>query len=856
MIPLKIDGKELEFSGDSEISLLDYLREDLEITTPKDGCAPQAACGCCTVLLEGKPVLACVTKMSKASGKEITTTAGLEKKVADAFETAFSEKGGAQCGFCIPGIVMRAAALLKTNPSPTRDEIAKSLNQHLCRCTGYKKIIDSIEAVGQSLRTDTPVPVASQSGKIGSRLPKVGIKDTVLGRRPYVADMSRPGMLHAAVRTVGSPRARVVKIDTARAEAMEGVERILLAKDIPGKRTLGLIVQDWPQFIAEGEVAHYVGSVLAVAVAETRALAYKAAAAIDIEIEELDPVTDMFEALKEDSPKVRPDGNKLSMSVAKKGDVEDAFAKCDFVHEGTYTTQFIEHAYLEPEACLAEPDGDGVLVFSQGQGVYEDRRQISEMLDLPQESVKVQLVPNGGGFGGKEDLLVQGHAALAAKLLGKPVKLQLSREESLLMSPKRHPLHMEYKLGCTKDGKLLALRSRIHGDTGAHASVGMKVLERAAGHGTGAYSVPNVDLEATAVYTNNIPCGAMRGFGANQATFAMECAVDELCEMGGFDRWQFRWDNALVEGLTTSTGQKLASGVGVRASLEAVKEKFNNAKYAGISCGLKNTGIGNGMPDESTTKIRVIAADHIELCHGWTEMGQGVDTMAVQTFCEETGLPPAIVRVRTRTADEAPAGMTTASRATSLVGNSTIAAAKSFKQALDAEGIDALVGKTFEGSWTCDWTNKPGKDTGGKPICTHYSYSYATQVAILNDDGRVKELVAAHDAGKVMNPMLFEGQIEGSLHMGLGYAISEDFVMEKGRPKSTKFRDLGVLRARETPELTAIGVEVADEFGPYGAKGVGEIGLVPTAGAVANAFFSYDVERRRTLPMKPPAAKK
>jgi len=850
-----VDGKTLEASGDPKRSLLDFLREDAGITTPKDGCSPQAACGCCTVLLEGKPVLSCVTSLEKTAGKAVTTTAGLGKKVADAFAAAFSEKGAAQCGFCIPGIVMRAAAFLKSNPEPSRDDIARSLNQHICRCTGYKKIIDAIEAVGASMRSGSPVPTAAQTGRVGTRLPKVGIREAVLGDRPYVADLTRPGLLHAAVRTVGSPRARILKIDASAALAMDGVERVLTAEDVPGQRTVGLIVQDWPQFVAEGETAQYLGSVVALVVARTRARAREAAARIAVGLEELPPVTDMFAALKDGAPKVGPNGNRLSVSVAKKGDVDAAFKDCAFIHEGTYQTQFIEHAYLEPEACLAEPDGNGVRVHSQGQGVYEDRRQIAHLLNLPEEEVKVVLVPNGGGFGGKEDLLIQGHAALAAKLLGKPVKLQLSREESLLMSPKRHPLHMKYKLGCSKEGKLLALHSRITGDSGAHASVGMKVLERAVGHGTGAYYVPNVDLEATAVYTNNIPCGAMRGFGANQATFAMECAVDELCAAGGFDRWQFRWDNALVEGLTTSTGQTLASGVGVRASLEAVKDRFKNAKYAGIACGLKNTGIGNGMPDEGTTKIRVLAPDRIELCHGWTEMGQGVDTMAVQTFCEETGLAPSLVTVRTRTADEAPAGMTTASRATSIVGNSTIAAAKDFKKALDAEGLAALVGRTFTGSWRCDWTNKPGKDTGGKPVRTHYSYSYAAQVAVLAEDGRVAQLIAAHDAGKVMNPMLFEGQIEGSLHMGLGYAISEEFPMEGGRPKSTKFRDLGVLRARETPELTAIGVEVADEFGPYGAKGVGEIGLVPTAGAVANAFFAYDGERRRTLPMKPPAPK-
>jgi CO/xanthine dehydrogenase Mo-binding subunit len=376
----------------------------------------------------------------------------------------------------------------------------------------------------------------------------------------------------------------------------------------------------------------------------------------------------------------------------------------------------------------------------------------------------------------------------------------------------------------------------------------MKVLERAAGHATGGYMVPNVKLSAKTVYTNNLPCGAMRGFGANQATFAMESAVDDLCEQGGFDRWEFRYDNALKNGDMTSTGQILKAAVGVRETLLAVKDIFKNAKYAGIACGIKNTGIGNGMPDDSTVKIQIVSENRVVLYHGWTEMGQGVNTMALQFFCEETGIDPNIVEVRVDTKSEAVAGMTTASRATSLVGNSIREACVKLKEDLKTKTLAELSGKLYSGTWVCDWTTKPGADV--PEIVTHYSYSYATQVVILNDDGEIEKIVAAHDAGKIINPTLFEGQIEGSVHMGLGYAISEELELENGVPKSFHLRKLGILRAKETPEIEVIGVEVPDPHGPHGAKGVGEIGLVPTAGAVANAFFRYDGVRYYKLPIK------
>lgn len=846
---LTVNGVLQRFEGDPERTLLDFLRGDLGILSPKDACSGQAACGACTVDVNGKPTLSCVTPLRKLEGAAVTTTEGLPQREQDAFADAFHQHHGAQCGFCTPGIVMRGHALLAKSPAPTAQEVEKSLTLHLCRCTGYKKIVSSVQAAGRALQSGEPVPKPPQTGRVGTRLPKVQSRDLVLGRHAYVCDRSAEGMLHGALRFSDHPRATVRSIDVADALASPGVVRVVVASDVPGKRESGLIVADWPLMIAVGETTHYVGDVLACVVAATPEQAREAVSKVRVDYDVLTPILDVPSALAEGAPLLHAKGNVLGRAVAKKGDADAAFAECAFVTEHTYQTQMIEHGYMEHEACLALPTEGGVKLFSQSQGVYEDRRQVASLLGLSEERVEVELVPNGGAFGGKEDLTVQGHAALAAHLLRVPVKVELTRDESIRMHPKRHPLRLEYKVGCTKDGKLHALRARITGDSGAYASVGLKVLERAAGHATGAYQVPNVDVIATAVYTNNLPCGAMRGFGVNQATFALECSVDELCALGGFDRYTFRWENALVEGSTTATGQVLTSGVGVRKCLEAVEPAFRAAKYAGLACGLKNTGIGNGMPDIGRAKIVVHEGGRIDLHHGWTEMGQGVNTMAVQSFCEQTGLDPATVTVIVDTSEEVACGMTTASRGTSLVGNGVIAACKDLVRDLQTQPITALAGKVYRGEWICDWSTKPGYEHG-RPIVTHYSYSYAAQVVIVNDEGAVTEVVAAHDAGRVMNPMLFEGQLEGSIHMGLGYALTEALPLEGGSPKSTKLRDCGILRAHETPSIRVIGVEVPDAHGPFGAKGVGEIGLVPTAGAVANALFAHDGLRRRTLPMR------
>jgi len=848
MIELNLNGKQLIFEGEENLSLLDFLREKQGIISVKDGCSGQAACGACMVEIDGKAKLSCVTKMGNLNKKAVITTEGIPEPVKTILANAFVGKGAVQCGFCTPGFIMRAKVLFTENPHPTRQEIALALKQNLCRCTGYVKIIDAVELAIEKLRNNQTIELSPDNGKVGTNHPKYKAHELALGRQPFVNDLKFDGMLHAALRFSDHPKAKILKIDTSEALKLKGVVRIFTSGDIPGNPKTGLIFKDWPLMLAEGETTNYIGDVVAGVVAENRRIARKAASLITIGYEVFTHVTDPFEALLPNAPSVHENiSNLLENCIVKRGNPEETFKTAAFTAEGNFETQRIEHGFLEPESAVAMPENGAIRLFSQGQGVYVDRKQIAGLLGLPEEKIKITQVQTGGGFGGKEDLTVQGHACLFALKLQKPVKLTLNREESIRMHPKRHPVWMKMKIACNQSGKLTALKLEAVGDTGAYASVGNKVMERVAGHASGAYYFPEIDLQSKTVYTNNIPCGAMRGFGVNQVTFALESLIDELCEKGGFDRWKFRYDNALTEGSMTSTGQILEAGVGVRKTLESVKEAFYQAKYAGLACGIKNSGVGNGMADESSVKIKICNDGKILISHGWSEMGQGVHTMALQVLCQETGINPDLIEVKVETTEDLNTGMTTSSRATALVGNAIIDASKQLKEDLKTRTLSQLAGNVYSGSFICDWTTKPGQKTD--KIITHYSYGYATQLVVLDENGNIEKVVAAHDVGKIINPTLFEGQIEGAVHMGLGYALTEDLPMKGGRLISEKYRDCGILRAHEMPKVIVKAVEVTDPVGPYGAKGIGEIGLVPTAAAVANALYQFDGIRKYKLPL-------
>jgi xanthine dehydrogenase molybdenum-binding subunit len=839
-------------------SLLEVLREQCGLISPKDGCSPQGQCGCCTVIVDDRAVVSCAIPASKVAGKSVLTLEGFSERERAAFADAFIAGGGLQCGFCTPGIVVRAKNLLDKNPDPTKDEINRVLSMHHCRCTGYVKIVDSIKLASRALKGE---PVTSteaapdRSGRVGTSTPRYEARELVLGDRPYIDDMELPRMLYGAVLLADHPRALVRRIDTSLAEAIPGVVSVVTARHTPGERYQGLIYKDWPIFVAEGEETRYVGDVIAAVAATDRQTARQAARAIAVDYEVREPVTSTEEALAPDAPQLHKKGNLLSRSEIKRGNVDEALARSAHVATHTFQTQFIEHMFLEPEACIAHPDGAGLRVYTQGQGVFDDRRQIASFLGISEDEIFVSLVSNGGAFGGKEDMSVQAQTALLAKVTGRPVKLTLSREESLRLHPKRHPIKMTYTVGCDAEGRLTAVRAFMTGDKGAYASVGSKVLERAAGHCTGPYKVDNVEVVSLAVYTNNPPCGAMRGFGANQAAFAIESMLDILAERVGIDGWEMRYLNALDVGDRFCTGQELEHSVGLKKTLEAVKEIYQGAKYAGIACGIKNVGIGNGLPEYGKAMLEVRADGSVGIYTGFTEMGQGLFTVLLQTACEETGLAPGLFQVSADTKYDLDCGQTTASRATFLGCRAVQEAARKLRAELDSAGaIEELAGRAYYGEVKIDDT--VSLEARAEKPKTHFAYGFATQVVILDDDGRIAKVVAAHDVGKVMNPSLLEGQIEGSIHMGLGFALTEEFKVDNAVPQTMTVNSQGLLRARHMPQVELIFIEDKHPDGPYGAKGVGEIGLVPTAPAVAGALYKYDRIRRFSLPMKDsPAAR-
>jgi selenium-dependent xanthine dehydrogenase len=864
-VELTLNGEPCAFDVLEDASLLELLRDHAGITSPKDGCSPQGQCGACLALVDGHPKTACAVPAKSAAGKAVLTLEGVPAEERRLYGEAFARTAGLQCGFCIPGIALRMKSVLDANPDPTDEEIRRKLDPHLCRCTGYVKIFEAFHAAAR-LRRGESLPESDGSGRIGTSLDRYEAEELTLGTRPYVADLTFPGMLHGAVLLSPHARARVKKIDTALAAAHPGVAAVVTARDVPGKRFYGLIVDDWPGFVAEGEETHCVGDVLAAVAAIDERTAREAARRVAVEYEVLPAVTDPEKALEEGAPRVGPQGNLLSRSVIRRGDAQAALASSAHVVEGTWQTQRIEHLYLEPEACAAVPGdatgdcpGAKLTLYTQGQGVFDDHRQVSAFLDMPGDDLHVVLVPNGGAFGGKEDMAIQAQTALLAVKTGRPVRLVLSREESMRIHPKRHPIRMRYRVGCDAEGRLTAVEARMIGDSGAYASVGMKVLERSAGHAAGPYRCANLDIEALAVYTNNPPCGAMRGFGANQAHFAIEGALDMLAEKVGLDGWEIRWRNALEAGDEWSCGQKLEASVGLKKTLLAVKDVYGkNRGRAGIACGIKNCGIGNGAKEWGKARLVVERDGTVTLYNGFTEMGQGLLTVLIQCACEVTGLPPSAFRARVDTRFPMSSGQTTGSRATYFGGRAVVAAASKLKADLNAGATLAdLAGKVYVGEVLQDDTVALGHEPSpGKPLKLHPSFGFATQVVVLDDQGRLSKVVAAHDVGRAINPKLCEGQIEGSVHMGLGYALSEEMICRDGMPVTFRLRDYGILRSRDMPQVEVILVEDPQPDGPFGAKGVGEIGLVPTAPAVAGALYAFDGIRRFTLPMKDsPAAR-
>ncbi len=845
MLTLEVNGNKVSINEDKR--LLDLLRDDLRLTSVKDGCS-EGTCGTCTILVDGKKTKACIQKASSFVGKKILTVEGLSEREKQVYTYCFGECGAVQCGFCIPGMVLSAKSLLDENLNPTREDVKKAIRGNLCRCTGYVKIENAILMAAEFFREDRAVPEVKSSGFLSEELHRVDTDEKVLGTGVFVDDIVLPEMIYAKALRSRYPRAKVNKIDLSKALAHPDCVKILTAEDVPNNK-IGHIVQDWDVMIPEGGITRYIGDALALVATNHKETLDEVIGLIEVDYTELEPVTCPTDALKADAPLIHERGNIMSKEQLKRGNAAEAIKNSKYVVTRKYKTPFQEHGFMEPECAIAMPEGeDGLLLYTGSQSVYDEQREISTMLKLPKEKVHCRSMLVGGGFGGKEDMSVQHHAALMAWYTKKPVKVKFSRQESLNYHTKRHAMEMEFTTACDENGMLTAMRAVIIADTGAYASLGGPVLQRACTHAAGPYNFQNIDILGMSVYTNNVVAGAFRGFGVTQSCFAMENNINLLAEMVGISPWEIRHKNAIRPGQILPNGQIADESVGIVECLEAVKDVYESSPYAGIAIGFKNSGTGVGLKDIG----RVILSVEGGVVHIRTSaacMGQGIATMCTHMVCQTTGIKPELIfHERPDTIRTPNSGTSTASRQTVITGEAARQAAEKLKKALDEAGsLDKLEGEEFYGEFSA--VTDPMGSPKENPV-SHVSYSYGAQVVVINEQGRVEKVVAAYDVGTPVNVKSVEGQIEGGIVMGLGYALTENFKVEGGYPK-VKLGTLGLMRSTETPDI-----EIRLVKGPgkipqaYGAKGVGELCLIPTAPACSHAYYRLDNKLRTQLPLK------
>lgn len=843
MITVLVNGKKYEVEKDKK--LMRFLRDDLHLTSVKDGCS-QGACGTCTVLVDGKATRACIPMLSKVEGKEILTVEGLSDREKDVYTYAFATAGAVQCGFCIPGMVMCAKGLIDKNPNPTRLEVVAAIRNNICRCTGYKKIIEGILLSAKIFRENLPVGDDNGVVNVGQAIQRIDAREKVTGTGEYPDDIYLDGMIYGSAVRSEYPRAKVLAIHAEEALAMEGVIGVYTADDVPGNVKVGHLKQDWDTMIPVGKITHYLGDAICLVAAETPEILESAKAKIKVDYEVLEPVLDPFEAMKEDAPLVHESGNVLAHEHLVRGNADEVIAASKYKVTRHYETPWTEHAFLEPECAVAMPfDEDGVFIYSTDQGTYDTQHECCIMLGLPPEKVVVENKLVGGGFGGKEDVSVQHHAALIAYLTKRIVKVKLSRQESLVIHPKRHPMWMDITTACDENGYLTAMKAVVVSDTGAYASLGGPVLQRACTHAAGPYNFQVIDIDGKAIYTNNPPAGAFRGFGVTQTCFGSERNLDLLAEMVGISPWEFRYRNAIRPGQVLPNGQIADDSTGLAETLEAVKEIYESEPYAGIGCAMKNAGVGVGLPDWGRCRL-LVKDGKVEIHAGASCIGQGLGTVLTQVVSETAGLSlDEIVYCRPNTADSPDSGTTSGSRQTLITGEAARRACEKLIEDRKTATLAELEGKEYYGEYLAK-TDKMGSDVPN-PV-SHVAYGYATQVCILNEDGTVKKMVAAHDVGKAVNPISVEGQIEGGVVMSLGYALTEKYELKDGYPVS-RFGTLGLFKADKVPDVEAIIVEKPGIKEGYGAIGIGEITSIPTAPAIAGAYYKWNHDFQTKLPL-------
>ena len=844
MFSFYINGK--EYHEEKDMKLLPFLRNVCKLKSVKDGCS-EGACGTCHVLIDGKAAKACVPKLSKLEGKHILTIEGFEEEEKEIFVRAFGEAGAVQCGFCIPGMVIVAKGLLDKNPDPTRADAADAIKNNICRCTGYKKIIDGILLAAKYKREGLPEE-KQYTWKVGERVPRVDVREKVLGTGQYPDDVEVEGMIYGSALRSAYPRARVKAIHTEKAKALPGVVAVFTAEDIPGSVKTGHLKQYWDALIPVGHLTHYLGDSIALVAAESLEIVEEAKNLIEVEYEELPMVHDPYEAMAEDAPKVHDSekDNLLAHWHVHRGNAEEAIKNSKYVLTDKFHTPWTEHAFLEPECAVAMPDGeDGVLVYSTDQGVYDTQHECMALLGLPAEKVKVRNKLVGGGFGGKEDVTVQHHAAMIAYLTKRPVKVKLTRAESILIHPKRHPMDMEFTLGCDENGIIQGVKASVIADTGAYASLGGPVLQRACTHASGPYNYQTFDIDGKAYYTNNPPAGAFRGFGVTQTCFAIEMLLTKMAGLVGISPWEIRYRNAIRPGQELPNGQIVDNSTALAETLEAVKDAFESSPYTGIACAMKNAGVGVGLPDWGRCRL-LVRDGRVEIHSGASCIGQGLGTVLVQTVAEELGLTrEQIFYDASNTWDAPDSGTTSGSRQTLVTGEACRRACEKMKKDLQGHTLSDLEGREYTGEYLAK-TDAMGSDV--KNPVSHVAYGYATQVCILNEDGTVAKIVAAHDVGKAVNPLSVEGQIEGGVVMSYGFALTEKYPIKDCKP-TAKYGTLGLPKANRIPEVESIIVEKEGLKVAGGAIGIGEITSIPTAPAIAGAYYSLDGKFRTSLPL-------
>jgi len=900
-----LNNKPIQVEIDPSETLLEVIRNRIGLTGTKQGCG-KGDCGACSVIVDGNVINSCIYPAMKTHRKRVTTIEGIGTlDNPHPIQKAFVDVGAVQCGYCIPGMVISTKSLLDRNPSPSLEEIKEALSGNLCRCTGYVKIIEGVQRAVQLLKGKT-FPKDRLVDALGARLGRLEGLEKAVGATQYGSDLTKEGILSVKVLRSPHSHARIKWIDTSEAEGLTGVACIITAKDIPGRNLSGIVYKNQP--ILVGDKVRYVGDPIAAVAAISEEIAEEAIRKIRVGYEILEPVLDPFFGLEEHSPKVHEgnkDGNLFLVRRIQRGDVERALRESYVVAEETFTTPFVEHACLDLEAGIASVDEqDRIVIHSCCQDTHDLQTELANVLALPIDRIRVIQSPTGGGFGGKIDIHVQGVLAVLALKLRKEVKWVYSREESFSASGKRHPFHIRCRTGATREGKLIAVDYEVVGNKGAYGSFGSIAILRAGINCTGPYYFPHVRYVGKLVYTNNPCAGAMRGFGVPQIAIALETQMDILAEQLKIDPFVFRMQNALEPGSELATGRGLTASVGIKACFQALEDfykmereliqkmnerriKEGSPKRYGIGVAGMIYGCGKaGISDPSEARVELKKTGKVVIYTGACDIGQGSNTTFAQIAASEFGLLMKWIEVVSADTGLTPnSGTTCASRQTYISGNAVKMATCKLKRAIIETaakelkdkvenvkvGDGILYSKQFPDHWVgldelCYVMEREGIPTDynavfdpevikldengqGFPIST---YAFGAQVAVVEVDietGVIKVLKvgAAHDVGRAINPLGVEGQIHGGILMGLGFALQEEFI-----PGLTKnFKSYAIPTIFDMPEIIAFIVEDPEPTGPFGAKGVGEPTIVPTAPAIINAVYHATGSRIYDLPLTP-----